>query len=100
MTHSSNNNSTVNFGCLVTKDLEFSSNQQTFKIKYIVFIKLFKNKFVMFICSPATWQFSQPTLAALLVMLPHANAMTLELAEFVITLQYRNASFNVIDKFS
>jgi hypothetical protein len=41
------------------------------------FLKLYENKFVMWICS-TTMQFSQPPLAVLPVILPHAGAITAE----------------------
>jgi hypothetical protein len=41
-------------------------------------MQLFKNKFVVRIYSPTTWQFVQLPLVALPIILPHADAISVE----------------------
>lgn len=42
-------------GHLLSKHLEFSSEQLKFKRKSAIYIKLVRNEFVMHICSPTMW---------------------------------------------
>jgi hypothetical protein len=63
---------------ILEQHTEYSSNRQKLQIKFIIFIKLFKHKSEMCICSPTMRQFSQLPQAVLPVILPQANAIRVE----------------------
>jgi hypothetical protein len=69
--------SIINSWLLSIQVSEFSSNWKKFERKFAVFIKLFKNKFALHICSTGM-QFSQLPSAALPIILPHTGVLTVE----------------------
>jgi hypothetical protein len=57
---------------------ELSTSQQQFQRKFGSFIKLFRNKVVICICSHAMQQFFHLLLAVLNIILPHTEPITVD----------------------
>lgn len=52
----------------IIKHPEFLSSRQKFQIRFAICIKLFRNKFAMWVYSPTTWWFFHPPLPALPIL--------------------------------